>query len=69
MGIIKAAEIVGELPNEKDVEHVLNSLFSLIITFEATQAQKLVEAFASVLSSNKFQGRGWQSNASFLVFS
>jgi len=57
LAIIKASEVLGQLTNEKDVENVLNSLFSLIITFEAGLAQKLVEAFAQVLSSDKFHDR------------
>lgn len=67
LAIIKASEVLGQLTNEKDVENVLNSLFSLIITFEAGLAQKLVEAFAQVLSSDKFHGQGWQSNAGVAV--
>ncbi|KAI1725095.1 PCI domain-containing protein [Ditylenchus destructor] len=55
------------LPNEKDVEMLLNSLFYQISAFSGEQARVLVEKFCHFVTDEKFQGQGWQSNAGAAV--
>ncbi|KAL3069694.1 hypothetical protein niasHS_015928 [Heterodera schachtii] len=63
----------GQLSTEKEVELVLNSLFSLMISYKDEQALLLVQRFCALLngvSADKqriFKGHGWNSPAGVTV--
>lgn len=54
------------MSNEKDVEHLLNAIFSLVITLSENEALSLVEQFCQLVSS--FKGHGFQSNVKYKHF-
>lgn len=62
--LIEASGFLGSLHVEKEVEMVLNALFSLIITFPDAQAAVLTDKLYTLLTSGSFQGQGWQSTVS-----
>ncbi|KAL3083913.1 hypothetical protein niasHT_036484 [Heterodera trifolii] len=63
----------GQLSTEKEVELVLNSLFSLMISYKDEQALLLVQRFCALLngvSADKqriFKGHGWNSPSGVTV--
>ncbi|KAH7729366.1 COP9/Signalosome and eIF3 complex-shared subunit 1 [Aphelenchoides avenae] len=65
--LIEASGFLGSLNVEKEVEMVLNALFSLIITFPDAQAAVLTDKLYTLLTSGSFQGHGWQSMAGAAV--
>lgn len=49
-----------EINNEKDVELLLNSIYTLVITLSENEALSLIEKLCHLIL--KFKGHGFQSN-------
>uniref|UniRef100_A0A915CNF9 PCI domain-containing protein n=1 Tax=Ditylenchus dipsaci TaxID=166011 RepID=A0A915CNF9_9BILA len=67
MELLNASDFIATIPSEKDVELLLNALFSLIITFQGEQVLQLVQKFCQLVTNKNYQGQGWQSNAGVAV--
>ena len=63
--MLAKSSFIGELASEKDVEYLLNAIFSLVITLAENEALSLVQQFCQLVST--FKGHGFQSNAGVAV--
>lgn len=67
LGVVKGVDIIGDLENDKEVEMILSSISSLIVAVSPEAVFEVVDEFCKQLSSDKFQGQGWSSNAGAAV--
>lgn len=55
--------MLTSLSSEKDLELILNSMFSLFITFKDKQLVELVHLLCELITDKNICGQGWNSNA------
>jgi hypothetical protein len=63
--LIKGSKALAK--STDDIEEVLNSILSIVITFSSEEATKLIQTWSEVALSAEFSGTGWQSNAGRIV--
>jgi|UniRef100_A0AC35GSB2 translation initiation factor 3 subunit M len=63
--LIKGSKALAKCTD--DIEEVLNSILSIVITFPLEEATKLIQTWSEVALSTEFSGTGWQSNAGRIV--
>lgn len=59
--LLVSKTILTKMTSEKEVELLLNSLFSLFISFKEEQLAELVQLYCQLLTSEIFRGYGWNS--------
>lgn len=65
--VVKQCGVIGKLDHDKEVEMILNSLSSLIVSVPEERVFDVVKAFCDQLNTQNFKGRGWASSAGAAV--
>ncbi|CAJ0962817.1 unnamed protein product, partial [Mesorhabditis belari] len=65
--VVNTVAMVASVKSHSEVDLILSSISSLIVCVPGDRAHEVVSKFCAQLTSGKFEGEGWQSNAGAAV--